>query len=61
MNRDIVEGKSFVCDDCKKELPVKERCDEDFDVCKKCLDNYENKTGYCSAYCRISGNCDESC
>jgi hypothetical protein len=55
-------GEVFVCDDCGKTLPIRERCDEDYNVCRDCLnDYYENKTGYCSAHCRISGSCDGSC
>lgn len=31
-------------------------------VCEQCIDeNYENKTGYCSAMCCMSGSCDQSC
>lgn len=52
---------AFVCNDCKRELPGKERCDPDLDVCKACLGKYENVSGYCSPYCRVSGKCDYSC
>lgn len=51
----------FICEDCKKSLPIKERADENYDVCTDCLKEYEDRTGHCSAYCRISGKCDESC
>ncbi len=52
----------FVCEDCGKKLQIRERCDPDFNICDNCLnENYEDKTGYCSVYCRITGRCDESC
>ena len=55
-------GKVFVCDDCGRTLLIHNRCDEDYNICRDCLcDNYDNPTGYCSAHCRISGHCDESC
>ena len=57
----IQKLKTFICDDCKMELPIDQRCDSNYDICKDCLDNYEDKTGYCSVHCRITGVCDESC
>ena len=52
----------FVCDDCGKTLHIREKCDEEYNICRNCLyENYDNPTGHCSAYCRISGRCDESC
>ena len=52
----------FICEDCCKELPISKRCDPDFNICQDCLEeNYENKTGYCSMSCMITGICDESC
>jgi hypothetical protein len=30
-------------------------------LCDECADAYDNKTGYCSLYCCVTGNCDESC
>lgn len=30
-------------------------------VCLDCEESLENKTGYCSLYCRMTGECDESC
>ena len=53
--------ETFVCEDCKKKLSLNKRCSPEYDICNDCLDNYENKTGYCSVYCRITGRCDESC
>lgn len=51
----------FICDDCKKELALEEKCDPDLDVCKMCADTYPNETGHCSLFCRVTGVCDESC
>ena len=56
-----VLGDVFCCDDCKRTMPVAERCDEDLDVCKSCADMYLNETGHCSAYCRVTGQCDGAC
>ena len=54
--------KTFTCEDCEEILPVSDKCDADYDICTDCLDeNYEDKTGYCSVCCRITGMCDESC
>lgn len=30
-------------------------------LCDECYAAYDNKTGYCSLECCISGKCDESC
>jgi len=30
-------------------------------VCNECLDKAENRTGYCSMYCQLTGECDGSC
>jgi hypothetical protein len=30
-------------------------------LCDDCINSYDNKTGYCSLDCCISGRCDESC
>jgi hypothetical protein len=58
MNKDL---ETFICEDCKKELPISNRCHSDFDICNECLENYPNKTGWCSIQCRITGDCDQSC
>ena len=33
----------------------------DVQVCNVCEETLDNKTGYCSIACRMSGNCDGSC
>lgn len=53
--------ETFICEDCKKELPISEMCHTEYAICNNCLDYYEDKTGYCSVQCRINGQCDESC
>jgi hypothetical protein len=30
-------------------------------LCDDCISNFEDKTGYCSIDCCVSGRCDESC
>lgn len=30
-------------------------------LCEYCNEKYENKTGYCSLDCCLSGRCDQSC
>ena len=30
-------------------------------LCKECNDSYNNKTGWCSLSCCISGRCDQTC
>jgi hypothetical protein len=54
-------NNKFICDDCGKELDVSKRCSPAWDICDDCLDNYDNKTGYCSVDCMITGMCDETC
>lgn len=34
---------------------------EGYTLCEDCIEVYDNKTGYCSLDCCISGNCDQSC
>lgn len=50
--------------------PICEGCEEyvsevhdyhGYKLCAECCDRYDNKTGYCSLSCCISGRCDESC
>lgn len=30
-------------------------------ICVDCENGMEDKTGYCSSMCQLSGECDESC
>ena len=30
-------------------------------LCDDCEESMDDKTGYCSAYCQLSGICDHSC
>lgn len=30
-------------------------------ICQECDDTRDNKSGYCSMNCQLSGNCDGSC
>lgn len=53
--------QTFTCEDCGQKLPVTKKCHSDYDICNECLENYEDKTGHCSIYCRINERCDESC
>jgi len=63
MNNKTKDYPVFTCEDCKKEKnAVTDRIDPEIDVCNDCLAGcYDNKTGYCSAYCITSGVCDGSC
>lgn len=59
-NEDEKTESVFTCDDCGKVLPVSKQCNE-VNICNECLGNYENITGHCSAWCRVTGICDQSC
>lgn len=30
-------------------------------ICESCIDDLDDKTGYCSIYCQLGQGCDESC
>lgn len=32
-----------------------------YTLCEECDSKYDNKTGYCSLSCCITGECDDSC
>jgi len=32
-----------------------------YDLCDDCNDKFEDKTGYCSLQCCLSGYCDQTC
>lgn len=60
------EFKTEICD------KYCQRCDEFTDIleqsydcrimlCNECNEKYDNKTGYCSVDCCVSGNCDQTC
>lgn len=34
---------------------------KDYHLCDDCANAYEDKTGFCSLHCCVTGNCDESC
>jgi hypothetical protein len=47
-----------LCDYCAAPaVTVINRCN----LCPDCAEAYDNKTGYCSLECCITGKCDESC
>lgn len=35
--------------------------DYGYSLCKGCINNHDNKTGYCSMDCCLGGGCDGSC
>lgn len=50
------------CEYCYSECTEDEILEIDgWKLCGECYDAYDNKTGYCSLDCCISGRCDESC
>ena len=50
-------GRCEYCEDEGKKLFRTDR----YLLCEDCSDKYDNKTGYCSLYCCVSGHCDGSC
>lgn len=50
-----------MCDHCE------EQCDNvsvqyrNYKLCDDCNDKYDDKTGFCSLYCCVTGTCDEVC
>lgn len=52
--------ETFICEDCKKTLPLS-KIAYGVDICKNCLEEYEDRTGYCSDWCRVNNQCDDSC
>ena len=32
-----------------------------YDLCFECNEKYDDKTGYCSLFCCINNQCDDSC
>lgn len=56
------EIKTSKCDYCGDDVnPESSQHIAGYKLCDECLDAYDNKTGFCSLDCCISGNCDESC
>lgn len=43
------------------QAPAQEENEFSVPLCKECTEAYDDKTGYCSLECCISGNCDGSC
>lgn len=65
-NRVIEDGNKLIrcdwCEETKEDVKLIEYCNRY--LCNSCLDIYNNgedKTGYCSFDCIMSGRCDESC
>lgn len=57
-----MEHKCDVCDKTKPENEMYTVWSYDgYKLCNDCEEQLENKTGYCSVACRITGSCDESC
>lgn len=52
-----------VCDYCGSPAPNWKDSQKivHYNLCDACFEAYDNKTGYCSLDCCISGSCDESC
>lgn len=51
----------IICEYCDKEFVPEYYYHKEYNICDDCLDSKEDKTGYCSATCRITGSCDDSC
>lgn len=50
----------YLCQGCD-EFVDKIFNDYGYNLCEECNNNYDNKTGYCSLFCCVTGQCDESC
>jgi hypothetical protein len=58
LEREEKQPDEKLCDFCAAPaVTVVNRCN----LCAECAEAYDNKTGYCSLECCITGRCDESC
>lgn len=59
--------EKYYCEGCYVEISERQALLSDQDtyheLCKDCEDKYEynDRTGYCSFYCRMTGECDDGC
>lgn len=66
-NSKILEQRNFqkygstVCENCDKEVFIRELYSRDPAVCSGCEEELDDVTGYCSMFCRLTGRCDDSC
>jgi hypothetical protein len=50
-----------ICIYCEEEIKQDYESSNNIGLCEECDNAYENKTGYCSLECCISGYCDQTC
>lgn len=53
-----------ICDKCNKQDCETERISDSYnsyDLCSSCVDQIEDKTGYCGLNCQIFGQCGGEC
>lgn len=54
-------SEQIECSECGKPLDAKNNDDFYHEICRQCIYELPNETGYCSISCRLSGICDGSC
>ena len=60
---ELEEVVKFKCEVCEKSYKVRDLFvnNGDYCICDDCESGLEDKTGYCSLNCRLSGFCDQTC